>query len=64
MVGEEGVRKDSEERWRNEADKSDVNISIYPHHVIDIVNRIKNHEFRKYRLPVTTKRLWIYETTP
>ena len=42
----------------------DLILSIHPQHVANIVNRVKNHEFRNYLLPVSVKRLWIYETSP
>ncbi|KAK3390726.1 hypothetical protein B0H63DRAFT_466343 [Podospora didyma] len=45
-------------------DERDIIISIHPQHVANIVNGIKNHEFRNYLLPPSTKRLWIYETSP
>ena len=44
--------------------REDIIISIHPQHVENIVNRTKNHEFRKYLLPSSVKRLWIYETSP
>jgi predicted transcriptional regulator len=44
--------------------RTDILISIYPNHVVDIVARQKNHEFRKYLIPITVKRMWIYETAP
>ena len=44
--------------------KTDIIIAIHPKHVINIVCRAKNHEFRKYLLPSTVQRLWIYETSP
>lgn len=44
--------------------KSDIIISIHPQHVANIVNCVKNHEFRKYLLPAEVRRLWIYETSP
>ena len=42
----------------------DLIISIRPQHVANIVRRTKNHEFRNYLLPVSVRRLWIYETSP
>lgn len=42
----------------------DLILSIHPRHVANIVSRVKNHEFRNYLLPVSVKRLWIYETSP
>lgn len=42
----------------------DLILSIRPQHVANIVSRVKNHEFRNYLLPVSVRRLWIYETSP
>lgn len=42
----------------------DLILSIRPQHVANIVSRVKNHEFRNYLLPVSARRLWIYETSP
>ena len=44
--------------------KEDITISIHLQHIRNIVNRTKNHEFRKYLIPPSVKRLWIYETSP
>jgi predicted transcriptional regulator len=44
--------------------RTDILISIYPKHVANIVTRQKNHEFRKYLIPSTVERIWIYETAP
>lgn len=44
--------------------RTDILISIHPKHVTNIVARQKNHEFRKYLIPSTVKRMWIYETAP
>ncbi|KAL3425372.1 hypothetical protein PVAG01_02163 [Phlyctema vagabunda] len=43
---------------------TDILISIHPQHVAHIVARTKNHEFRKYLIPTTVTRMWIYETAP
>lgn len=44
--------------------ESDVFISIHPQNVTKILNRTKDHEFRKWRLPPSVSRMWIYETAP
>jgi len=44
--------------------RTDILISIYPKHVANIVARQKTHEFRKYLIPSTVERIWIYETAP
>lgn len=41
---------------------SDVLLSIKHAQLADIVNRQKNHEYRKYRLRDGVTRLWLYET--
>ncbi|KAH8590641.1 hypothetical protein B0O99DRAFT_477959, partial [Bisporella sp. PMI_857] len=43
---------------------SDVFISIHPSQIKNIVNRTKDHEFRKWGLLPNTIRIWIYETAP
>ncbi|KAI9812830.1 MAG: hypothetical protein M1826_002751 [Phylliscum demangeonii] len=43
---------------------TDIVLSIHPHHVANIISRTKDHEFRRYMLPWTVRRLWIYETRP
>ncbi|KAE8453216.1 hypothetical protein EG329_011283 [Mollisiaceae sp. DMI_Dod_QoI] len=45
-------------------DNSDIFISIHPQHVVNIVNRTKNHEMRNWAFPASTRRIWIYETKP
>jgi hypothetical protein len=41
---------------------SDVVVYIRPEFVPLIHNRTKNHEFRKYKLDCSVKRLWLFET--
>ncbi|KAH8655745.1 hypothetical protein BX600DRAFT_470251 [Xylariales sp. PMI_506] len=48
----------------SDASRTDIIISIYPKHVTNIVEQTKNHEFRKYLIPKTVTRMWIYETAP
>ena len=43
---------------------SDVFISIRPENVSKIVDRTKNHEFRRQKILGTVRRIWIYETSP
>jgi hypothetical protein len=43
---------------------SDVFLSIRPENVTKIVDRTKNHEFRRQKIPGTASRIWIYETSP
>ncbi|KAI8854797.1 hypothetical protein BC829DRAFT_486105 [Chytridium lagenaria] len=43
---------------------TDAIMAIKPEYVALIVDRKKNHEFRKYRLRPTTERLWLYESSP
>lgn len=42
---------------------TDVLIAIKPVHLANIVSRLKNHEYRKYRLGDAVTRLWLYETS-
>ncbi|RDW63589.1 hypothetical protein BP6252_11134 [Coleophoma cylindrospora] len=44
--------------------KSDIIISIRQPHLDHVVSLKKNHEFRKYLLPSSVKRFWIYEPNP
>ncbi|EHK96384.1 hypothetical protein M7I_7883 [Glarea lozoyensis 74030] len=44
--------------------RTDILISIYPNHVANMLTRQKTHEFRKYLIPPTVSRIWIYETAP
>ncbi|KJK73574.1 hypothetical protein H634G_11175 [Metarhizium anisopliae BRIP 53293] len=48
----------------SKASQHDIIISIHPQHLANIISRVKNHEFRNYLLPPSTKRLLIYETSP
>jgi hypothetical protein len=43
---------------------SDVFISMHPQHVTSVVDRTKDHEFRRWPLPPSVSRIWIYETSP
>ncbi|KAK4209779.1 hypothetical protein QBC37DRAFT_429828 [Rhypophila decipiens] len=45
-------------------DRSDILISIHPEPLKEIVAGTKDHEFRSYKLPEETTRLWIYTTRP
>jgi hypothetical protein len=44
--------------------KTDIIISIHPKHVKNIVSRAKDHEYRKYLIPTSVRRMWIYKTSP
>jgi predicted transcriptional regulator len=44
--------------------RSDILISIHPIHIRNIVSRLKTHEFRKYLIPASVKRMWFYTTSP
>jgi hypothetical protein len=44
--------------------KADILISIKPIHMAHIVSRAKNHEFRKYLIPTSVKRMWLYTSSP
>jgi hypothetical protein len=44
--------------------KRDILMSIKEPHIASIVSRIKTHEFRKYELPASFKRIWFYISSP
>lgn len=44
--------------------QTDVILCIKPEFVRLIVKGDKNHEFRKYKLKDSVRRLWFYETAP
>jgi hypothetical protein len=44
--------------------RADILISIMPVHMANIASRIKTHEFRKYLIPASVKRMWLYTTAP
>lgn len=44
--------------------RTDIIIAIQPQHVANIISRVKDHEFRKYLIPQSVRRFWIYETSP
>jgi hypothetical protein len=44
--------------------KADILISIKPIHMAHIVSRVKNHEFRKYLIPTSVTRMWLYTSSP
>ena len=43
---------------------TDILISIKPIHMANIASRTKTHEFRKYLIPTSVKRMWFYTTAP
>ncbi|RKF63215.1 hypothetical protein OnM2_027082 [Erysiphe neolycopersici] len=44
--------------------ESDIFLSIDPQRVIEILNRVRNHETRRYKLPPPVCRVWLYERHP
>ncbi|KAI9813958.1 MAG: hypothetical protein M1826_002336 [Phylliscum demangeonii] len=48
----------------HDALETDVVLAIHPPHVAHIISCTKNHDFRRYLLRSTVRRLWIYETRP
>jgi hypothetical protein len=44
--------------------RADILISIMPIHMANIASRLKTHEFRRYLIPASVKRMWFYTTTP
>ncbi|XHG08682.1 hypothetical protein AWENTII_011776 [Aspergillus wentii] len=44
--------------------RSDIFMSIKPEHMYNISTRAKNHEYRRYLLPASVRRIWFYTTAP
>ncbi|KAI6244504.1 hypothetical protein HI914_07378 [Erysiphe necator] len=44
--------------------ESDIFISIDPQRVKEILNRVRDHETRKYKFPPLVNRVWLYERRP
>lgn len=44
--------------------RADILISIMPVHMANIASRVKTHEFRRYLIPTSVKRMWFYTTAP
>ncbi|KAF8887858.1 hypothetical protein CPB84DRAFT_1684550 [Gymnopilus junonius] len=44
--------------------KTDILISIKPVYMNYIIQRTKNHEFRKYLISKTVERMWLYVSSP
>ena len=44
--------------------RADILISIKPVHIAHIASRLKTHEFRRYLIPTSVKRMWLYTTAP
>ena len=42
----------------------DIFMSIRPEHMHSIATSAKNHEYRRYLLPSTVRRIWFYTTAP
>ncbi|KAF8673049.1 hypothetical protein AX14_005438 [Amanita brunnescens Koide BX004] len=49
---------------KQEASRKDILIPIIPIHMNKIIERKKNHEFRKFMIPQTVQRMWLYVTAP
>ncbi|KAL2260781.1 hypothetical protein VTK26DRAFT_5119 [Humicola hyalothermophila] len=47
-----------------QTDRSDILISLNPTTVDEIVQGMRDHEFRTYKFPVQVSRCWIYTTQP
>ncbi|KAJ6004739.1 hypothetical protein N7540_012538 [Penicillium herquei] len=43
---------------------SDVILPMRDPYMTQIIEGVKNHEFRKYRLKVSVQRIWFYRTAP
>ncbi|KAK8104628.1 uncharacterized protein PG998_011661 [Apiospora kogelbergensis] len=44
--------------------KEDIFMSIKSNHMANIKSGSKNHEYRKYKLPSSVRRIWFYTTAP
>jgi hypothetical protein len=49
---------------RMEQQRTDILISIKPVHIENIASRLKTHEFRKYLIPRSVRRMWFYTSAP
>ncbi|KAI9856066.1 MAG: hypothetical protein M1813_009286 [Trichoglossum hirsutum] len=47
-----------------ETSHSDIFMSIKPEHISNIAARLKNHEYRSYRLPSSVRHIWFYTSAP
>ncbi|KAL2842643.1 hypothetical protein BJX68DRAFT_244620, partial [Aspergillus pseudodeflectus] len=48
----------------SQTSKQDILMSIKPTHMTNIALGKKNHEYRRYLLPSSVRRLWLYTTAP
>lgn len=46
------------------AGRTDIFMSIKPEHINNIATCAKNHEYRRYILPSSVRRIWFYTTAP
>lgn len=46
------------------AGRADIFMSIKPEHINNIATCAKNHEYRRYLLPSSVRRIWFYTTAP
>lgn len=44
--------------------RGDIFMSIRPEHIHGIATSAKNHEYRRYLLPSSVRRIWFYTTAP
>jgi len=47
-----------------EQQRTDILISIKSVHIDNIASRLKTHEFRKYLIPPSVRRMWFYTSAP
>lgn len=43
---------------------NDIFMSIKPEHMHNIATGVKNHEYRRYLLPSSVRRIWFYKSSP
>ncbi|KKZ60184.1 hypothetical protein EMCG_05106 [[Emmonsia] crescens] len=56
--------KSSARRGQAVKGNKDIFMSIKPEHIDNIASRVKNHEYRRYLLPSSVRRIWFYTTRP
>ena len=44
--------------------RNDIFMSIKPEHLHNIATGVKNHEYRRYLLPSSVRRIWFYTSAP
>jgi hypothetical protein len=58
------VKPSKPKRGKLKTSHSDIFMSIKPEHIANIASRLKNHEYRRYLLPPSVRRIWFYTCAP